>query len=167
MRLRSFRQADTDALVTMLNDANVQRFLSPKIPFPYTQEDALWWVNEGSKAGLTRAVEVDGALVGCIGALPGEHEYQRSAEVGYWFGKAYWGKGYAQSALNLLIKEVQAGSDWVRLHASVFDANRASSKVLSNTGFIQEGRLHKAIYKNGQFFDALIYAKLIKNQVSE
>ncbi|WP_105190121.1 GNAT family N-acetyltransferase [Pseudoalteromonas sp. T1lg48] len=167
LRLRPFALSDESALIALLNDADVQRFLSSKIPFPYTRADANWWLSKGCKAGITRAVEVDGELVGCIGALPGEHEYQRSAEVGYWLGKAHWGKGYAQRALKLFLHEVQEQSNWVRIYASVFAGNQASAEVLLKTGFIQEGRLQKAIYKNAQFFDAFLYAKLIDNQLFE
>ncbi|MEO2266343.1 GNAT family N-acetyltransferase [Pseudoalteromonas sp. YIC-656] len=167
MTLRPFIHADIDSLVAMLNDENVQRFLSPKIPFPYTYEDATWWVEEGSCAGLTRAVQVDGKLVGCIGALAGVHEYQHSAEVGYWFGKEHWGQGFAQKALTLLIEEVVETSQWVRLFAMVFEGNHASVNVLQKCGFVKEGQLKNAICKNQQFFDAHLFALILNRQADE
>ena len=49
--LRDFNQNDIDRLVHILNDEAVTKFLSTKIPNPYTKEDAAWWVNEGSQSG--------------------------------------------------------------------------------------------------------------------
>ena len=43
--LRDFNQNDIDRLVHILNDEAVTKFLSTKIPNPYTKEDAAWWVN--------------------------------------------------------------------------------------------------------------------------
>ncbi|MGY0644456.1 MAG: GNAT family N-acetyltransferase, partial [Paraglaciecola chathamensis] len=58
------------------------RFLSSRIPSPYTEDDATWWIEQGSKNGIIRAIEVDGVFVGCVGAEPGQFEYAYSAEVG-------------------------------------------------------------------------------------
>lgn len=117
-------------------------------------------IETGSKAGITRAIEFDGHLVGCIGALPGEFEYAKSAEIGYWLAKEYWGKGIVAQALTLMIREIQTRSDIIRLHAVVFSGNSQSTKVLEKVGFEHEGVLNKAIYKNGQFYNALLYAKV-------
>ena len=54
--LRDFNQNDIDRLVHILNDEAVTKFLSTKIPNPYTKEDAAWWVNEGSQSGIIKAI---------------------------------------------------------------------------------------------------------------
>ncbi len=162
LRLRHFEQTDQAVLVNYLNNSDVKRFLSPKIPTPYTHDDAHWWIDEGSKAGITRAIEVNGQLAGCIGALPGEFEYAKSAEVGYWLAQEYWGQGITAKALNLLAQEVLLHTDIVRLHAVVFAGNVQSSKVLENSGFEHEGMLKKAIYKEGRFYNANLYGQVIK-----
>jgi len=164
LRLRHFEDTDQALLVDYLNNSDVKQFLSPKIPTPYTHDDAQWWIEKGSKAGVTRAIEVNGQLAGCIGALPGEFEYAKSAEVGYWLAQEFWGQGLAAKALEKLVKYMQLKTDVVRLHAVVFAGNVQSSKVLEKSGFEQEGLLKKAIYKHGQFYDALLYAQLLGNE---
>ena len=99
MILREFKQHDTFQIVTILNNQQVARYLSSKIPFPYTQADANWWINEGAKCGIIKAIEVDGLCVGCIGAIPGEFEYSRSGEIGYWLSQQYWGQGIITQAI--------------------------------------------------------------------
>ena len=88
--LRDFKMSDVGRLVDILNQPSVTQFLSTKIPSPYTKEDATWWIQEGSKEGFIKAVEYDGELVGCIGVNPGNFEYERAGEVGYWLCSSHW-----------------------------------------------------------------------------
>ena len=158
--LRDFTENDTGRLVTILNDDAVTRFLSTKIASPYTKEDALWWVTEGSKGDLVKAISVNDSLVGCIGVSRGEFEYQKSGEIGYWLAKEYWRQGIASSAIQQMTSHVFLNTDIARLFASVFSGNDASMQLLLSTGFKQEAILENAIYKNGHFFNNHIFAKL-------
>lgn len=158
--LRDFTDNDIDSLVTILNNESVTQFLSTKIPSPYTPEDAKWWVSEGSKGDLIKGISVNGQLAGCIGVTRGEFEYQKSGEVGYWVAQEFWRKGIASLALMQMSDYVFSNTDIVRLFASVFSGNAASMGLLLNCGFTQEAVLQKAIYKNGQFYNNHIFAKL-------
>ena len=161
LRLRCFEHADRDLIVSYLNELNVTRLLSSRIPQPYSKNDADWWIETGSQSGVIRAIEKDGEFVGCIGAEPGQFEFERTAEVGYWLSQQFWGKGIATEALQLLIAEVKKDSKITRLQATVFEGNTASGKVLKNCGFIQQGCLPSAIYKNERFYDALIFGRAV------
>jgi len=160
MILREFKQHDTFQIVTILNDKQVARYLSSKIPFPYTQADANWWVNEGAKCGIIKAIEVDGLCVGCIGITPGEFEYSRSGEIGYWLSQQYWGQGIITQAIGLITKEVFKSTNLNRIHAAVFAGNAGSIKALLKSGFNTEAILKQAIYKNGHYFDSHIFSML-------
>lgn len=157
--LRDFIEKDTDQLVTILNDSDVTRFLSTKIASPYTKEDALWWITEGSKGELIKAISLHGVLVGCIGINKGEFEYQRSGEIGYWLAKEYWGKGIMASAIVQMSNHVFSNTDIVRIFASVFSGNEASKQLLLKCGFKQEAILENAIFKLGKFYNSHIFAK--------
>lgn len=158
--LRDFTENDINSLVTILNNDEVTRFLSTKIPSPYTQEDAKWWVNEGSKGDLIKAIFFNEQLVGCIGVVRGEFEYQRSGEIGYWIAQEFWRKGVAYSALTQMSQYTFSNTDIVRIFASVFAGNIASMALLLKSGFQQEAVLHRAIFKNGQFYDNHTFAKI-------
>ncbi len=159
--LRRFAQGDEHALVSLLNNAQVQRFLSPKIPYPYTEADASWWVREGAQSEHIYAIEHDNELIGCISATVGQFEYAKSAEVGYWLGQSYWHQGFASEALQQLLSKLAHGTDLLRLHAVVFAGNKGSQALLTRCGFVLEGRLRQAIAKQGQRFDGLIYGLLL------
>ncbi|NVK55809.1 MAG: GNAT family N-acetyltransferase [Alteromonadaceae bacterium] len=157
--LRPFITQDIPALLTILNDTDVVKYLSTRIPFPYTQADALWWINQGSQHGVIRAIDKDGELAGCIGVTPGEFEYQRNGEIGYWLAKAYWRQGFASLAIEKIIDITFATTDIERIFATVFEANEASKQLLLKCGFAPEAVLGKAIYKNGVFYDSHIFAR--------
>jgi RimJ/RimL family protein N-acetyltransferase len=158
--LRDFKANDTERLVTVLNDESVTQYLSTKIPTPYSEDDARWWIVEGSNNPLVKAICFNGVLVGCIGVNRGEFEYQRSGEIGYWLAKEYWRQGITSVAIQQMTELVFANTDIIRIFASVFSGNTTSIQLLLKSGFKQEAILKNAIFKNDQFYDNHIFAKL-------
>jgi len=158
--LRDFTENDIGRLTLILNDVSVTQFLSTKIASPYTKENALWWINEGSKGDLIKAISFNGIVVGCIGVNRGDFEYQKTGEIGYWLDKEYWRKGIASAAIQQISELVFSNTDIVRLFASVFSGNEASMQLLLKSGFKQEAVLENAIFKNGSFFNNHVFAKL-------
>lgn len=158
--LRPFIHADIPELERLLNVPAVTRFLSTKIPQPYTADDARWWVTEGSFNGMQRAIEINGNLAGCIGINPGQFEYARSGELGYWLGQDYWRQGVASYAARQITARVFEVTDIERLYATVFSGNSASMGLLRKVGFQQEAVLRRAIYKQGQFYDSHVFSLL-------
>jgi ribosomal-protein-alanine N-acetyltransferase len=143
--LREFLPGDSKQLVVLLNNYNVTRYLSTRLPFPYSDSDADWWTSIGSKQGIIRAITIDENLVGCVGAEAGSFEESRTAEIGYWIGEPFWGAGYATAALHV---------------APVFSPNLASMRVLEKCGYELEGIFRQGCYKDGHYYDKHIFAKL-------
>jgi [ribosomal protein S5]-alanine N-acetyltransferase len=160
LELRKFEQKDEVLLVSYLNDEEQTHFLSARIPQPYTHKSARWWVNTGSNIGIVYAIISNGIFVGSIGAIPGEFEKQRTAEIGYWIAKPYWGRDIASEALDKFTLLIFESTNIIRLYASVFEGNLASAKVLQKCGYKLDAVLEKAIYKNGLVFNELHYSKI-------
>lgn len=158
--LRNFAAVDIPPLATIANDAEVARYLTARFPHPYSLDDARWWVETGSRQGIVRAIEVAGRLAGTIGVTPGEFEYARAAEIGYWLGRAHWGRGIATAALREMTRLVFATTDIERLYAPVFAPNHASMRVLEKCGYELEGVLRRAVFKAGVYYDTHLYARI-------
>ena len=158
--LRDLKQQDTKLLVEFLNNINVTKYLSTRIPQPYTSQDAEWWVNKGSKTGITKAIEVNENFAGVIGVTIGEYENSRSAEIGYWLGEEYWGKGIATEAITEMTNDVFSSTEIIRLFAPVFSPNKASMRVLEKCGYTLAGVFKKAVFKNGEYFDGHLFEKI-------
>jgi len=158
--LRSFNDSDTDLLITYLNNNEVTQFITASIPQPYTKADAQWWVSNSMNSEYTKVIEFNGKFVGCISAIRGDFEYNCGAELGYWIGREFWNKGIATKAVREFTDLLFQTTTIVRLFVSVVSVNKASLKVLQNNGFLLEGILNKASYKNGHYYDEHLLAKI-------
>ena len=96
--------------------------------------------------------------VGSIGLFLGSDVYRRSAELGYWLGEPFWGRGIMTAAVETMCREGFAAWGIVRIHAEPFARNAASRRVLEKAGFALEGTLRRSVYKNGEMLDSCIYA---------
>lgn len=87
------------------------------------------WANILSvESMITRTILLGDAVAGNIGSWPQDGERL----VGYWIGKAYWGKGVATEALRLYLEVVTTRP----LAAFVARHNIASRRVLEKNGFV-------------------------------
>ncbi|MEO5561729.1 MAG: GNAT family N-acetyltransferase, partial [Dokdonella sp.] len=98
--LRSWRSDDLESLVANASHAEVSRGLRDRFPYPYTGDDGRAWlaraVDESDRAW---AIEIDGAAVGGVSLHPGVDVHRHSAELGYWIGRTYWGRGVMTTVL--------------------------------------------------------------------
>jgi len=158
--LRQFKATDSDLLLKYLNDAEVTQYITNAIPQPYDVEDAKWWIEHSRNNEYIKAIEYQGEFVGCISATLGDFEYNRSAELGYWLGKAFWNQGIATQAVELFGDTLFNNTNLVRLFVSVVSDNKASIRVLEKNGYLFEGTLKRASFKNGRFYDEVLFAKI-------
>ena len=160
--LRPWRAGDEASLERHANNRSVSRNLRDRFPYPYTAADAKEWVALVSPRLPVRdfAIVVDGAAVGGISVEPKAAERRHSAEIGYWLGEPFWGRGIATEALRAVSDYAFATFDIWRLEAGVFDWNPASARVLEKAGYILEGRARRAVVKDGRAGDRLLYGLL-------
>lgn len=161
-RLRPWQLSDATALSTHGNSRAIWLNLRDRFPNPYSLADAehhLRFVL--SPEGMTDVhlcVEVEGEAAGSISVLFKHDVNRRSAEIGYFLGQRFWGRGITTAAVGALTEYAFANFDLCRLYAVVFASNAASARVLEKAGYELEGRLRKSITKDGQTMDALLFA---------
>ncbi|WP_293463650.1 GNAT family N-acetyltransferase, partial [Phenylobacterium sp.] len=76
---------------------------------------------------------------GVVGVLGFHERAPGRSELGYWFGRPFWGRGYATEAVTGALR--WAKGDWRRnvVWAGHFADNRASGQVLCKAGFLYTG----------------------------
>jgi ribosomal-protein-alanine N-acetyltransferase len=160
--LRLWEKHDAKRVYELVNNEKIVRNLRDYIPFPYTLEDAHAFIKDclakDPSQAIIRCVCVNGEAAGSIGVLRFSDVYRRSAEIGYWIGEPYWGKGAATASVKIICGEVFLSTDIVRIEAGVFSWNAASMRVLEKSGFSFEGILRRSVYKNNTFGDQHVYA---------
>ena len=162
VKLRKWNEADLDSLVKYANNINVAKWLTNGFPHPYTHEDGKAFLTMIANDNPTKifAIDVNGEAVGSIGIFPQADIHERSAETGYWLAEEYWGQGIMTTAIQEIVEYGFSTFGIVRIFARPFSANPKSHRVLEKAGFLFEARLKSALFKNGEFMDEIIYAKL-------
>ena len=158
--IRQWRWSDKPSLVRHANNRNVVRMLRDRFPHPYTEADANAWLSKvvWQQPPISFAIDVGGEAVGGIGIIPQSDVHRLSAEIGFWLGEDYWGKGITTEAVKALSEYAMHEFHLCRLYAQVFSPNRASARVLEKAGYMLEGILKKAVVKDGEMLDLIVYA---------
>jgi len=136
------------------------------IPHPYELDHAIAWIGQQRKeAARGRAVNFairlrsSDALIGSAGLRDIDPEHLQ-AELGFWMGQEWWGKGYAREAS---IAVIGFGFDALglnRICAHHMARNPAAGRVLEAVGMQREGLLRQRVRKWGVHEDVVLYAIL-------
>lgn len=166
--LRTISDDDHTELVRLANNKKIWKNLRDIFPHPYGDEDGRFFIKlvRKDKTNLRSVIDVDGAFAGMIGAFPQTDVNKYTAEIGYWLGEPYWGKGIMTEAIRLKCKQVFETTETNRIFAAVFGFNKASAKILEKNGFQFEGISREAVFKDGEFCDELRYGLLKKEFVA-
>lgn len=162
--IRQWKKDDAPYLAAALNNLNIQNNLRDGLPYPYTESDALDFIESMFASNpndtFAFAIVADDRVVGSIGVFRQTNIHSRTAELGYYVAEEYWGRGIAQTAVNSIVEYVFENTDIVRIFAEPFARNAASCRVLKKCGFVFEGIMRKNAFKNGEFLDMRLYAKI-------
>jgi ribosomal-protein-alanine N-acetyltransferase len=160
--LRRWRVGDALSLVRHANNVNIAKHLRDRFPHPYTESAAHQFLRFASTTEpLTNfAIEVDGEAAGGLGYVPGNDVERYSAEVGYWLGETWWGRGIVTEALSLFSDHAFSELRLLRLFALPFADNVGSIRVLEKAGYTCEGILRSSCVKYGSPRDQALYAKV-------
>ncbi|QGZ93431.1 GNAT family N-acetyltransferase [Terricaulis silvestris] len=142
LKLRGLRISDAARVAQLCGDPGVATMIA-RTPLPYLEVAAEGWImtlNAKKRAGdeFVFAAELPGeGLIGVIGAHQrGAFESSDGFEIGYWFGRPYWGKGFASETLTGFLSEAKKLG---QLLAGHFVDNPASGRVLQKAGFAYTG----------------------------
>ena len=158
--VRPWRRNDVDALVRHANDWEVARHLRDAFPYPYSPADANSWLEVAETSRVNWAIEVGGEAVGAIGLAQGADIARYSAELGYWLGRACWGRGIATAAVRGVTEHAFRDLGLLRVFALPFAENGASCRVLEKADYRREGVLRGSAVKAGRVMDQALFARV-------
>ena len=146
------------------NNKNIADNLRDTFPYPYTLDDAKYYVNhcmrKEGEGQVCRAIVVNGEAVGSVGVFFRDDVYCKTGEVGYWLAELFWGKGIMSSAISQICEVVFGEYDIIRIFAEPFANNIGSRKALEKAGFMLEGIMRNSVFKNDKVLDSCMYAIL-------
>lgn len=165
--LRAPRRRDHEEWAHLRQESRA--FLEPWEPrWPSDDLDYAAWrqrlrrYNAEAAAGTGHAFLIfeagHGRLVGGISVGNIRHGVAQSAQIGYWMGERYAGRGLMQAAMKLAVAHAFDTLRLHRLEAACIPDNARSIRVLENAGFRREGLLRSYLRINGVWRDHLLYA---------
>ena len=134
---------DWEELLGRIGDEGVVKNLA-QAPWPYTADDARRFASQPQDQRCPHffvtlpTSSAPAELIGCVGLAESNGE----VELGYWFAREHWGKGYATEASRAVLRlaRVLGHRDIVAGH---FIDNPASGAVLRKVGFRPTGHLRQ------------------------
>ena len=135
------------------------------IPHPYEDGMAEEWIathesrfDEGKLCNFAVTLRDSDELVGAMGlVITPRFDH---AELGYWIGKPYWGKGFCTEAARAVVEYGFTHLGLHRIHASHMARNPASGRVMRNIGMKPEGVLQGHVKKWDKYEDLVLYGIL-------
>jgi len=104
------------------------------------------------------AIAVEGKAVGGIGYVLKPDVERVSAEIGYWLGEEFWGRGIMTEAVRAVTKYAIEHHRLTRVFAVPYEWNAASCRVLEKAGYAMEGRMRRSAIKDGRVIDQFLHA---------
>ena len=165
--IRNWTAVDAASLARHANDRRIWRNLRDRFPHPYglAEAEAFLAIATSMSPVTYFAIEIDGAAVGGIGYELHKDVERVSAEIGYWLGADFWGRGTMTAAVGAVTAYTFGRhAELQRIYAVPFAWSTASIRVLEKAGYRLEGRMRRSAIKDGQVVDQLLYA-ILRNEL--
>jgi [ribosomal protein S5]-alanine N-acetyltransferase len=158
--IRNWRFDDAESLAKHANNRRVWLGLRDAFPRPYTIQDANEFLRRAipDHANTFFCIDIEGLAVGGIAITIGHDVHRHVAELGYWLGQDFWGRGIMSESVSGFVSHCFMKFPLNRIYAEPYANNPASARVLEKAGFVLEGRLRNNVVKDGKLLDSLLYA---------
>ena len=158
LRLRRTERDDIKKYHEWVNDPEVTEYLSLFLPMSMEDEER-WYENSLQRDMQERPFAMDlreektWRLIGNCAYFGFDRE-ARSAEIGIMIGdKSVWNQGLGTQAMQLILRIGFGTFNLNRAFLRVYARNARAQRVYEKAGFILEGTLRQAVYKNGRYDD--------------
>ncbi|WP_024768706.1 GNAT family N-acetyltransferase [Aquimarina macrocephali] len=164
IKIRELEESDKSQMAKLANNSNISNNLRDYFPNPYDEKDATSFIEMTIQQdpAVSFGIEFRGELCGVISLMLQNDIYRKSAEIGYWLGEPYWGKGITTKAVDQITEYGFEKLNLIRIYAGIIEYNTTSMRVLEKSGFKKEGIFQKAIIKNDKIWDEHRYYILNK-----
>lgn len=160
--VRAYRPDDAPSLAAHGNNRNVWLHLRDRFPHPFRESDGAAYIASVLSRPVqdSFAIVVDDHAIGGISLRVGTDIERLSAELGYWIGEAFWGRGIVSDAVGVVTDFGFRELRLARIFAVPFADNVASHRVLEKAGYQHEGVLRASAIKDGRILDQYLYARI-------
>jgi RimJ/RimL family protein N-acetyltransferase len=163
--LRPIIKTDISLFLKWFNNPELLQYISLYLPMTEIEEEE--WIKtiaqnpKNNVIFIIEAIENSNKIpIGDIGLFHINTKDQNCV-FGIAIGeKDYWSKGYGTDASKLIIDYGFKQLNLYSISSSAIEYNERSIRLHKKLGFKEEGRRRKRHFKNGQFWDEIIYGLL-------
>jgi RimJ/RimL family protein N-acetyltransferase len=170
VNLRKLSTLDDAATIVSLMSYEISKSLYG-VSYPYKIDDALNFIKSScddfkSHKTITFAIDYKNKsqlihlLAGTIG-IKNIDFVNKKANIGYWIGKKYQGKGIATECVKLVVNYAFDILKLEEISAFVFPENKTSIRVLEKNGFVKTKEVNEYHPMSNSYRNSLVY--IIKN----
>lgn len=109
--------------------------------------------------GFQAGIWLENVLAGCVGPHTFSQQF-RSAEISYWLGASYQGRGVMTKTCRYLCAYLFEELNLNRIEIRCSEMNTRSRAIPERLGFTQEGKLRQMSYTKDGLADYVIYGLL-------
>lgn len=165
-RLRELESKDLKEINSWRNNPEIISYLAAPYRYINLAVDDMWFENYMHNRGNTvrcSIVDKEDNILGLV-SLTGIDHLNQSAELHIMIGNnCNQNKGIGSFAIKEMLNHAFNNLNLHRVQLAVLDNNKRAKHVYEKSGFIREGTLRQAVYKNGNFLDMHLYS-VLKNE---
>ena len=160
VRLRAVEPDDWKAFQAWDQDSDLQR-LGWMVHFPRSDEGARDWTRQQSllspqEDNYRWVIEnSEGQAVGSVNTH-GCDRRSGTFEFGITIGREHWRNGYGSDAIRVLLRYFFGERRYQKVTSFVYDFNEGSLALHREFGFVDEGRIRRALYTGGAYHDSIV-----------
>lgn len=162
LTLREVENSDQQKIFEGFSNPVVTKYMDVTYPtFEATAEQMLWYETKrkNGTGNSWAVINESNEFIGVVSTY-NLHPLHRRCEIGYWFFPEFWGKGYAKESMQVLLDNLSKQQNIHRFIAEVEPENTGSIALLKSLGFNREAVFKDHEFRNNQFADLEIWAKL-------
>lgn len=133
---RELQPDDARRIAQLAGDWDVAR-MTTRVPYPYLPQDARSWMDNIPEHEVVWCILLDDEFIGAVGYTELD---TKSAEIGYWIGRPWWGHGFATEAATTVVRHCHETVGYEVLTCCHFQDNPASARIISKLGFQPNGQ---------------------------
>ncbi|KAH6637721.1 GCN5-related N-acetyltransferas-like protein [Boeremia exigua] len=146
--IRPLHPQDALSMAHHANNPLVAQYMNGTFPSPYTLDSSRTWIAMNAAPPVLNwgvcLLDAPDVVIGSCGLKPGADVKAHGAEIGFWLGEKYWGKGLVTEVLAGLVEWVFGseesrvaqveGGRWTRLWGGAFAENTGSVRCFEKNG---------------------------------